>query len=99
MKIRLMGLPSEITTVIQALHDTGALDLTEVSDPYPNRGDSRLVRVYIQAQPRAITPVTSRTWDEVKARLFAGRGEEPRAAEEQPRDENCPYCEDPDRWP
>jgi hypothetical protein len=99
VKIRLMGLPAEVTTVLQALHDTRALELIEVSDPYPNRGDSRLVRVYIQAQPRAGTPVPSRTWDEVKATLFAGRDEELRAAEEQRRDEICPYCEDPDRWP
>jgi hypothetical protein len=53
MKIRIMGLPAEVSTVIQALTDTGALDLIEVSDPYPNRGDSRLVRVYIEAQPRS----------------------------------------------
>jgi hypothetical protein len=99
MKIRLMGLPAEVTTVLLALDDTRALDLTEVSDPYPDRGDSRLVRVYIQAQPRAGTPATSRTWDEVNGRLSAGRDDEPRAAEEQPRDQGCPFCEDPDRWP
>jgi hypothetical protein len=52
MKIRIMGLPAEVTAVIQALNDTGSLDLIEVSDPYPNRGDSRMVRVYIEAQPR-----------------------------------------------
>jgi len=30
-----------------------ALDVIEVSSPYPNRGDSRIVRVYIEAQFRA----------------------------------------------
>jgi hypothetical protein len=53
MKIRIMGLPAEVTAVIQALTETGALDLIEVSDRYPNRGDSRMVRVYIEAQPRS----------------------------------------------
>ena len=50
MKIRITGLPGEVTLAVQALNDTDSLDLTEVSDPYPNRGDSRLVRVYIDAQ-------------------------------------------------
>jgi hypothetical protein len=53
VKIRIMGLPAEVTTIIQALSDTGAVDLIEVSGPYPNRGDSRMVRVYIEAQPRS----------------------------------------------
>jgi hypothetical protein len=53
MKIRIMGLPGEITPVIQALTHADSLDVIEVSDPYPNRGDSRLVRVYIEAQPRS----------------------------------------------
>jgi hypothetical protein len=73
MKIRLMGLIAEVATVLQALNDTGTLDLIKVSDPYLNGGDSRLVRIYIEAQLRA--------------------------AEEQLRDEICPYCEDSDRWP
>ena len=66
MKIRLMGLPAEITPAVKALQQAGALDVLQVDGPYPNRGDSRLVRVYIEAQLR---------------------------------DENCAFCEDPDRWP
>jgi hypothetical protein len=50
MKIRIMGLPAEIEEVITALTDTTALDVIEVSDLYPNRGNSRMVRVYIEAQ-------------------------------------------------
>jgi hypothetical protein len=50
MKIRLMGLPAEVSTVLQALTDTGTLDLIEVSGPYPNRGDSRMVRLYVEVQ-------------------------------------------------
>ena len=52
MNIRIMGLPAEITPVIQALTDADGLEVIQVSEPYPNRGDSRMVRVYLQAQPR-----------------------------------------------
>jgi hypothetical protein len=85
MKIRITGLPAEITPVIEALNDAASLDVTEVSDPDPNRGDSRTVRVYITARPHAGSPASLRTWHEVKAELFAGRDEELRAAEEQLR--------------
>ncbi len=52
MKIRLMGLPAEVTPIVKALQQTEALDVLQVDGPYPNRGDSRLVRVYIEAQLR-----------------------------------------------
>jgi hypothetical protein len=50
MKIRLMGLPAEISQITKALRDTPGLDVIQVDGPYPNRGDSRMVRVYIEAQ-------------------------------------------------
>jgi len=50
MKIRIMGLPAEVDQAVKALHETGTFDVIDVSDPRPNRGDSRLVRVYIGAQ-------------------------------------------------
>ena len=53
MKIRIMGLPAEVAPVIKALNDADSLDVIEVSDPYPNRGDSRMVRVYIEAHLHA----------------------------------------------
>jgi hypothetical protein len=53
MKIRLMGLPTEVTSAINALNDADSPDLIEVSDPYPNRGDSPMVRVYIEAHLHA----------------------------------------------
>jgi len=53
VKIRLSGLPAEIDYAITVLTGTLALDVIEVSSPYPNRGDSRIVRVYIEAQVRA----------------------------------------------
>jgi hypothetical protein len=53
MKIRIMGLPAEVAQAVKAFTDADSLDVIEVSDPYPNRGDSRMVRVYIEAQLRA----------------------------------------------
>ena len=50
VKIRLTGLPPEVDQAVNALSDAQALDVIEVSSPYPNRGDSRQVRVYIEAQ-------------------------------------------------
>jgi rRNA processing protein Krr1/Pno1 len=52
MKIRLSGLPAEIDQAVSILNDAQALDVIEVSNPYPNGGDSRIVRVYIEAQLR-----------------------------------------------
>jgi hypothetical protein len=53
MKIRLMGLPAEVNSTLQIIQETRTLDVIQVDGPYPNRGDSRMVRVYIQAQLRA----------------------------------------------
>jgi hypothetical protein len=50
MKIRLTGLPAEIDQAVSIINDAQDLDVIEVSNPYPNRGDSRQVRVYIEAQ-------------------------------------------------
>jgi hypothetical protein len=55
MKIRLTGLPAETSQAVSALRGAPALDVTEVSGPYPNRGDTRMVRVYIEAQLRPDT--------------------------------------------
>jgi hypothetical protein len=50
VKIRLMGLPAEVAPTLQAIQQTRTLDVIQVDGPYLNRGDSRLVRVYIVAQ-------------------------------------------------
>lgn len=50
MKIRITGLPAEVSAAVAVLTSTDGLDVIEVSDPYPNRGDSRLVRVYVETQ-------------------------------------------------
>ncbi|MGK5553981.1 hypothetical protein ACSNOI_20410 [Actinomadura kijaniata] len=51
IRIRLMGLPDHVTAVLAHLRQT--LDVVEVSDLYPCRGESRNVRVYLTAQPPA----------------------------------------------
>jgi hypothetical protein len=53
MKIRLSGLPAEIDQAVSILAGTPALDVIEVSSPYPDRGDSRIVRACIEARFRA----------------------------------------------
>ncbi len=50
MKIRLTGLPAEVDQAVTIINDAKAFDVIQVDGPYPNRGNSRLVRVYIEAQ-------------------------------------------------
>jgi hypothetical protein len=52
VKVRIMGLPGEISQVLKALLSAKDLDVIEVSGPYRNRGDSRIVRVYAEARLR-----------------------------------------------
>ena len=47
MKLRLMGTAAECAAAVVVLREH--LDVVEVSEPYPNRGNSRLVRVYVEA--------------------------------------------------
>ena len=51
MNIRLTGLPAETGQAINALRDIPGLDVIQAGGPYPNRRDSRMVRIYIQARP------------------------------------------------
>jgi hypothetical protein len=53
MKIRLMGLPAEVESTLTEIQETRTLDVIQVDGPYPNRGNSRMVRVYIEAKLRA----------------------------------------------
>ena len=50
MKIRIMGLPDEIGRVVELVCATRELDVIEINGPYPNRGNSRMVRVYIETR-------------------------------------------------
>lgn len=45
LKVRIEGLPGEVASLADALEETGAV--LERSRPYPNRGASRYVRVYL----------------------------------------------------
>ena len=50
MKIRLMGLPAEVHQAVNAIRDAKIFDIAQVDGPYPNRGRSHQVRIYIEAQ-------------------------------------------------
>jgi hypothetical protein len=50
MKIRIMALPADARQAVKAITDADGLDVIDVSDPRPNHGNSRLVRIYIEAQ-------------------------------------------------
>ncbi|MCP2336968.1 DUF4097 family beta strand repeat-containing protein [Actinomadura rupiterrae] len=49
MRVRVIGLPDEIAPIVEALNL--ALDVVEVSAPYPCRGSSHNVRVYAELRP------------------------------------------------
>ena len=59
MKIRLEGTPQECQQAAPLLGEV--LDVVSVSDPYPNRGQSRLVRVYVEVRPTASARSTATT--------------------------------------
>lgn len=48
IKLRVQGLPEEVAEFADALEAAGCV--LERSEPYANRGGSRYVRVYIDAQ-------------------------------------------------
>jgi hypothetical protein len=48
MKIRIIGPPEEAEQATDLI--ANALDVIEVSQPYPCRGNSRNVRIYIEAR-------------------------------------------------
>lgn len=55
MRIRLMGTEDEIAAIAERL--ATVLDVREVSDFYPNRGASKLGRVYLDVAVPAAPPV------------------------------------------
>lgn len=54
MKIRLHGLPEECEQAADRLETV--LTIVSRSDPYPDRGSSRLVRVYLDVRLPATDP-------------------------------------------
>lgn len=57
MKIRVMGLPPEVNEAVKVIGEV--FDVIQVDGPYPNRGNSRMVRVYIETR---LTEWCSRSW-------------------------------------
>ena len=59
MKLRLQGTPAECARLVFLLrYGPRDLQVVEVSPPYPNRGDSRLVRVYLEVRfPEGLAPL------------------------------------------
>ncbi len=53
MKARLMGTEDECAALVQVLRDAPTVQVVEVSTPYPNRGASDLVRVYVELRAGA----------------------------------------------
>jgi hypothetical protein len=49
VKVRLWGTPAEVDQATRRLVDV--LDVVAVSGPYPDRGASVLVRVYLEVRP------------------------------------------------
>jgi hypothetical protein len=59
MKLRLQGTPAECARLCFLLrYGPPNLEVTEVSPSYPNRGDRRQVRVYLEARfPEGLPPL------------------------------------------
>ena len=57
MKIRITDLPAEVGQALTILGETEAFDVTDVSPSYPNRGTSRMIRVYAEVRLREETEV------------------------------------------
>jgi hypothetical protein len=59
MKIRVTGTEAECAKLAFLLrYGPPDLEVVEVSSPYPNRGDSRQVRVYLEARfPDGLAPL------------------------------------------
>jgi hypothetical protein len=63
MKLRLPGTPAECARVCFLLrYGPPDLEVVEVSQPYANRGDSRLVRVYLEVRAWDVNPLVDRTF-------------------------------------
>jgi hypothetical protein len=63
MKLRLTGTEAECARLTFLLrYGPPDLEITEVSPPYPNRGDSAQVRVYLDARVLDVNPLVDRTF-------------------------------------
>ena len=50
MKIRLIGVPAEYENAVVIDCDPKIFTITQMDEPCPNQGDSRLVRFYVEVQ-------------------------------------------------
>jgi hypothetical protein len=57
VKVRLWGTPAEVDQATRRLVEV--LDVVAVSGPYPDRGQSVLVRVYLEVRPDPAPPAPS----------------------------------------
>jgi hypothetical protein len=57
VKVRLWGTPAEVDQAVRQLVEV--LDVVAVSGPYPDRGPSVLVRVYLEVRPDPTPPTPS----------------------------------------
>jgi hypothetical protein len=104
MKIRLMGLPAELTQAVTILRTVKALDIIEISSPRSNRQgtwcDDKCVDC--NAWPGEVHTPKCGARDSGQE-IWPGFRPHSRLVriyiEAQLRDETCPCCEDPDRWP
>lgn len=48
VKIRLWGTPKEVAALTQHIRNDEGLQILSVSDSYPDRGESRYERIYIE---------------------------------------------------
>lgn len=60
MKIRLEGTKGECEVALAAITRSQTLTVVEASDPYPNRGRSVLVRVYLDVRIQQNRPAGPR---------------------------------------
>jgi hypothetical protein len=52
VKIRITGLPGEVDQALAAITSVPSFDVIQADGPYPNRGSSRMVRVYLEIRLR-----------------------------------------------
>ena len=48
MKMRLMGLPEELTKAVEVIEGVPAFDIRSISEHYQNRGKTKECRAYIE---------------------------------------------------
>lgn len=71
MKIRIMGTEAEITAAMEYFRQFLGTYVTSISEPYKNRGESCLYRLYIDTTDK---PITEATRSDVMAQITKKKG-------------------------